>query len=349
MDYYKNKSLELQNTQTANSKKKEEYDNAIDRLENQLEQESLKNNKTSGVLRLNLSAPLATNCNFTVSYYTTAAAWAPYYDINIASTDKPIKILMKSKVRQTTGLDWEKVKLTLSSAVPSNGKIAPLFNSWFLNFQSNLSRANSSNGYFNLGMAQNSYSYKGDQLEEVAVAAPQMRIRGGEASLNDNVQPLYVVDGEVADADYFKSLDPNMIKDVNVLKDASSTAIYGSRASNGVIMVTTKSSMDDFVTEKETDLNMVFNIDMPYTIPGNGKEQSIDLQNKETDAEYKYYCAPKLDTETYLLAEISNWEQLKLLSGKANITYDGTYVGETLINANSTQKQLTLHWEQTNG
>ncbi len=342
MDYYKNKSLELQNTQTANSKKKEEYDNAIDRLENQLEQESLKNNKTSGVLRLNLSAPLATNCNFTVSYYTTAAAWAPYYDINIASTDKPIKILMKSKVRQTTGLDWEKVKLTLSSAVPSNGKIAPLFNSWFLNFQSNLSRANSSNGYFNLGMAQNSYSYKGDQLEEVAVAAPQMRIRGGEASLNDNVQPLYVVDGEVADADYFKSLDPNMIKDVNVLKDASSTAIYGSRASNGVIMVTTKSSMDDFVTEKETDLNMVFNIDMPYTIPGNGKEQSIDLQNKETDAEYKYYCAPKLDTETYLLAEISNWEQLKLLSGKANITYDGTYVGETLINANSTQKQLTL-------
>jgi len=340
MDYYKTKALELQNIQSSNNKKKEEYDKAIDRLENQLEQESLKNNKTSGVLRLNLSSPLATTCNFTISYYTTSAAWTPYYDINIASTDKPIKILMKSKVRQTTGLDWEKVKLTLSSAVPSNGKVAPLFSSWFLDFY-RPSTGNSASGYLNMESAvQNSFSYSGAFKKEVT-KKPEMMIRG-VGTFNNSTDPLYVIDGEVADADYFKSLEANMIKDVSVLKDASSTAIYGSRGANGVIMVTTKSSMDDFVTERETDLNMVFNIDMPYTIPGNGKEQSIDLQNKETDAEYKYYCAPKLDTETYLLAEISNWEQLKLLSGKANITYDGTYVGETFINANSTQKQLTL-------
>jgi uncharacterized protein (TIGR02231 family) len=87
---------------------------------------------------------------------------------------------------------------------------------------------------------------------------------------------------------------------------------------------------------------MVYNIDMPYTIPGNGKEQTIDLQTKETSAEYKYYCAPKLDTETYLLAEISDWQKLNLLSGKANITYDGTYVGETFLDARSTHEKLTL-------
>jgi uncharacterized protein (TIGR02231 family) len=107
-------------------------------------------------------------------------------------------------------------------------------------------------------------------------------------------------------------------------------------------VITLKSSMDDYVTEKETEMNMVYNIDLPYSIPGNGKEQTIDLQTKETTAEYKYYCAPKLDTETYLLGEIPNWEQLNLLSGKANITYDGTYVGETYIDARSTQKTLSL-------
>lgn len=341
MDYYKTKSAELQSTQVANNKKKSECDIAIVRLNKQLSQESLKNNKTSGILKLNLSSPLANTCNFTISYYTSAANWVPYYDINIESTDKPIKIVAKSKVRQTTGLDWEKVNLTLSTASPSNGKVAPLFNAWFLENYRPQNRVST-------GMAmQNSYSYAKKEfnnlnIEAVAEASMpigDMKIRGN-SSVTES--PLYIVDGIAVDEDYVQSLDPNAIKNVDVLKDANSTAIYGSRAANGVVVVTLKSSMDDFITQKENELNMVYNIDMPYTIPGNGKEQTIDLQTKETAAEYKYYCAPKLDTETYLLAEISDWEKLNLLSGKANITYDGTYVGETFLDARSTHKILTL-------
>lgn len=133
-----------------------------------------------------------------------------------------------------------------------------------------------------------------------------------------------------------------MIKNIQVLKDTTSTAIYGSRASNGVVMVELSNSMDDFVTESDNALSLIYTIDLPYSIPGNGKEQTIDLLVKETTAEYKYYCTPKLDTETYLLAEIADWEKLGLLSGKANITYDGTYIGETFIDAASTKSKLTL-------
>ena len=339
MDYYKTKSAELQTTQVANNKKKSECDIAIARLNKQLNQESLKNNKTSGILKLNLSSPLANTCNFIISYYTAAANWIPYYDINIESTDKPIKIVAKSKVRQTTGLDWEKVNLTLSTASPSNGKIAPLFNAWFLENYRSQARVSA-----DMAM-QNSYSYaKGFsdlniEVPEASMLTEDIKIRGSSSVAES---PLYIVDGIAVDEDYVQSLDPNAIKDMNVLKDASSTAIYGSRAANGVVVVTLKSSMDDFITQKENELNMIYNIDMPYTIPGNGKEQTIDLQTKETTAEYKYYCAPKLDTETYLLAEISDWEKLNLLSGKANITYDGTYVGETFMDARSTHKILTL-------
>lgn len=345
MEYYKSKALELENMQSVNTKKKKEIEAAISRLKSQLSQESTKNNKTSGVLRLELTSPLATTCSFTISYYTTAASWNPYYDINIESTDKPIKIASKAKVRQTTSIDWQKVKLTLSTATPSNGKVAPLFKTWFLEQVRIQPRAMAPSAM------QNSFSYyKGDKqaLEfednELAVtnyvADNKMVIRG-MGSLSNSATPLYIVDGVEVDAGYINSIDPNMIKDVSVLKDASSTAIYGSRASNGVIVVTTK-GMDDYVTQTENDLNMTFDIELPYNVPGNGKEQSIPLQTKETPAEYKYYCAPKLDSETYLLAEISNWEKLNLLSGMANVTYDGNYIGESFIDARSTQEKLSL-------
>ncbi|MBK5722650.1 DUF4139 domain-containing protein, partial [Dysgonomonas sp. Marseille-P4677] len=347
MDYYRLKSTELKNQQSQNAEKKNNYDNAIARLQKQLDQESLKNSKTSGVLKLTLSSPLAANCDFVISYYTMSANWVPYYDINITSTDKPIKILAKSKVRQTTGLDWEKVKLTLSSATPSNGKVAPLFNAWFLDYYRPTPKYTQTRGASSLNFAaQNTYSYS---LNRTSVADEKM-VSEVDPFGNVNVgyvnglvqTPLYIVDGVPVDADFVASIDPDKIKETQVLKDAASTGIYGSKGANGVVVISLKSSMDDYITQRENDLNMVYNIDMPYTIPGNGKEQSIDLQTKETEAEYKYYCAPKLDTETYLLAEISNWEKLGLLTGKASITYDGTYVGETTIDARSTHKKLTL-------
>jgi len=73
-----------------------------------------------------------------------------------------------------------------------------------------------------------------------------IRIRGG-ASLNASNDPLIVLDGVPLDnggisgvANPLSMINPNDIESINILKDASATAIYGSRASNGVIIVTTK-------------------------------------------------------------------------------------------------------------
>jgi TonB-linked SusC/RagA family outer membrane protein len=66
----------------------------------------------------------------------------------------------------------------------------------------------------------------------------RVRIRGVNSALGSN-EPLYVIDGFVG-AD-FNTINPNDIASLEVLKDASSTAIYGSRGSNGVIIITTKS------------------------------------------------------------------------------------------------------------
>ena len=64
----------------------------------------------------------------------------------------------------------------------------------------------------------------------------------GKSSTNSDTKPIYVVDGIICDDINF--LNQQDIERIDVLKDASSTAIYGSRATAGVIMVTTKGSLN---------------------------------------------------------------------------------------------------------
>ena len=68
--------------------------------------------------------------------------------------------------------------------------------------------------------------------------APQIRIRG-IASVNASAQPLIVVDGVPFDGN-INMINPNDIDNFSILKDASATALYGSRAANGVVLITTK-------------------------------------------------------------------------------------------------------------
>ena len=68
--------------------------------------------------------------------------------------------------------------------------------------------------------------------------------------MNDS-DPLYVVDGFIVDnIDY---LNPNDIENVEIFKDAASSAVYGSRAANGVVAITTKSGKSG-ITESETEV-----------------------------------------------------------------------------------------------
>jgi TonB-linked SusC/RagA family outer membrane protein len=62
----------------------------------------------------------------------------------------------------------------------------------------------------------------------------------GYGSVNGNVEPLYVIDGVPLNSDNFRSINPNDIESVSVLKDAGATSIYGNRGANGVIIVKTK-------------------------------------------------------------------------------------------------------------
>ena len=78
------------------------------------------------------------------------------------------------------------------------------------------------------------FSSTGEPMSEVS-----MRLRGVN-SINASSTPLFVLDGAPVSASIFNSLNSNDIENIVVMKDASSTAIYGSRAANGVVYITTK-------------------------------------------------------------------------------------------------------------
>ena len=91
----------------------------------------------------------------------------------------------------------------------------------------------------------------------IAGSGSMVRIRG-VASISAGGDPLYVVDGVIINQDYFAngngggfntnplaSINPNDIENVTILKDAAATGIYGSRGSNGVILITTKRGQGD--------------------------------------------------------------------------------------------------------
>ena len=80
----------------------------------------------------------------------------------------------------------------------------------------------------------NIYSGSGDPS---AIQSIQIR---GTSSLQAGTTPLFVLDGAPVDSSIFTTLNPNDIQNITVLKDASAVAIYGSRAANGVIVITSK-------------------------------------------------------------------------------------------------------------
>ena len=135
----------------------------------------------------------------------------------------------------------------------------------------------------------------GVQVSQVSGApgsGPVIRIRGS-GSLGAGDDPLYVIDGFPVTSYYSKfsnplsTISPDDIESISILKDASSTAIYGSRGSNGVILITTKKG-------KLGDTNVEFSA---YT-----GMQTIDQRNRVTMLTAEQFAQNRIDGQVQLAA-----------------------------------------------
>jgi uncharacterized protein (TIGR02231 family) len=98
----------------------------------------------------------------------------------------------------------------------------------------------------------------------------------------------------------------------------------------------------DYTSAQENIANVEYEIKMPYTIPSDAKAHFVAVQTKDITAEYAHFAAPKADKDAFLVAKITNWDELNLVSGRANIYFDNTYVGESYINSNNLTDTLDI-------
>jgi TonB-dependent SusC/RagA subfamily outer membrane receptor len=336
VEYYKSKTLELNQEIVLYKAKELKVTNEHIKLLQQISEEERKNIKTNGRLSLQVYSPVSAALDLTVSYLTPAAYWIPAYDLKVENITKPVQLSYKAKLVQTSGIDWQQVKLSLSTSVPSQKNNAPELKTWFLSYWTpgvDKDLAGSAAGIRIRGISSNS-------MEEVVVTG--YGTQRGDIAERDNAEPLYVVNDKVVSAAEFKKINKKAIKSINTLKDAEATSIWGARGGNGVVVVTLKDELGDYVSVKDNQLNVVFDIDLPYDIPSNGKEQNVVLKEFKMPVNYNYFTAPHIDKDAYLLGEMPDWESLNLLPGDANIIFEGTYIGKTHIDPASTEDTLHL-------
>ncbi|KQX15780.1 TonB-dependent receptor [Flavobacterium sp. Root420] len=184
-------------------------------------------------------------------------------DQEVTITGAPLKIIMKEvgqKLDEVVVGYGKAKKKDLTGSVSSIGKDN-------LNLGGTVS---------NVGQALQGRA-SGVQVQQNSYApgtSPSIVIRGGN-SINNSNAPLYVVDGFITSTG--ASISPNDIENIQVLKDASSTAIYGARGANGVILITTKKGkLGKMQVEAEISDGFQNIIKEPSLLNG---QQYADIQN----------------------------------------------------------------------
>ena len=232
---------------------------------------------TTGQIILQLLSKVSTTTPINISYFTKNAGWIPAYDVKVMTLDNTIKLGYKATVTQTTGLDWEDVKISLSTGNPNQGNVVPILTPWYLNMYVPIL-------YEKLKTLKRAQESKMQAIESTASGYT--------------------------------------MEDVDVIDDTKYVGIYTSMT--------------------ESMLYTNFDIDLPYTIPTDGKAYSVDIKDEQMNAYFNVYGIPKLDKDAFVTADIKDWEKFDLLPGEANIIMDNIYIGKSYIDPNSTSDTLRL-------
>ena len=96
------------------------------------------------------------------------------------------------------------------------------------------------------------------------------------------------------------------------------------------------------VEKKVGETTITFDIAVPYSIPSDGKIQTVEIQRLAVPADYKYVTLPKLSPLAYLTANITDWEKFSLQSGEATLYFENSFVGKSNLNVNQLTDTLTL-------
>ncbi len=228
-----------------------------------------------------VSSEAPANGSVNINYMLQGAGWTSSYDIRAKGAGGNVQLVYKAQVFQNTGMDWNDVKLKLSTANPNQSNVKPTLSTWWLSFY-NPYRYPASNA--------------GGAARSEAPAAMAMEDKAVSKEMSEQEAPQQAPAPVIA----------------------------------------------DYTIASENFTNMEYEIKLPYTIPSDGKTHFVAIQTKDVAANYVHFAAPKIDKDAFLVAQITNWDQLNLVPGSANIYFDGTFVGQSYINPNSLTDTLDI-------
>ncbi|AHG22881.1 hypothetical protein Z042_16755 [Chania multitudinisentens RB-25] len=107
-------------------------DKNIAKLNNQLKEAQQKTAQAVNQVVVKFYTPKAVTSDIKLSYVIQDAGWVPAYDVRVANINRPVQLSYKANVFQNSGINWNKVNLTLSSGNPSEGAQAPRLIPWYL-------------------------------------------------------------------------------------------------------------------------------------------------------------------------------------------------------------------------
>ncbi|WP_027138370.1 mucoidy inhibitor MuiA family protein [Gaetbulibacter saemankumensis] len=356
-NYYGTKLTDLKLKQIDRLKNIENLKDSQTDLINQQNTLTSKKKFPNGEILVKVKSKNATTSDFELSYMVSNAGWLPNYDIRAKNVNDPIVITYKASVKQDTKVDWDNVKLNLSSANPNLSGVAPELKTYYLDYNSippryNILDSNEITGIVmdksNTPLPGASVMIKGTTIGtqtdfdgRFSLATPNfssplvfsyLGYKTKELPISNNITVMLEEDVSMLEEVVIVGYGTNQKRAVTGKLEGKFQGIKIKKATNSII--------PSLQIAKQTTVD--FNIKIPYTVKSNNKNYSVDIVNHELPAEYTYYSVPKIDKDAFLIAGISDWEKYNFLEGEANIFFEDTYVGKTILDIRYASDTLNI-------
>lgn len=129
LKFYQSEMLKLKENIRKTDKSIAELNTELSRINSEL---APYRNRTKGEVEVTVSSTKAQNIKLGMSYYVNCAYWTPFYEARVEDVNKDISMAYKAKVYQSSGYDWDNVKVTLSTGNPTQNGTVPTLNKWIL-------------------------------------------------------------------------------------------------------------------------------------------------------------------------------------------------------------------------
>ena len=357
-DFYKKELSEIATKKIAVNKRIKRCKDELNKLTQEKQNSQKELQKKDSRVKLVLSADAAAqNVPVTLSYLIFSAKWEPYYEVRAEAVNKPLDLVYGAHISQSSTEDWNGVKLTVSTGDPSVDNAAPDFAPMYLPPVRRTSTVKKwtppvSRTVYGIVTDENYEPIPGANVIESGTVNGTIADQDGKFNLemkdiNNKLEFSYIgyVTEKVKPTENMQiSLTPDVtgLDEVVVVgygvqnKEVAAPSPYAPVMIRGVSSAPEKLKYNEPVKNvplqlAQTQTSTEFKIDVPYTVPSDGKQYDVSMLTYHIDADYRFTCLPRSSKDVFLMADLKDFSQYPLLKGNAYIYLDNAYQGECEI------------------